>query len=332
MEVYNKNLYQNVLEQNLKQFDNMRIITGYCSSTFVQQVVEEFPIVNIEIYIGMSHEGIVENDHQIYCELMKNKNVKIYYQIEGIPNHMKLYDFSSDSEHKVFIGSANFSNNAFNYQQEILGEINIDTARLFAKQKQHSLACVDDNIGQYITFINRENVENKVDKDDKDIKVGKVLEPGYNNKKNYRKRRMDFLSLSIRRDYTYYNEFDFLIVNPKSIDHYWDTTGVNSSQVNKVPVLKQTSPNMEFKDVFPLNEEFIIYTEDGEKLYAKLGGNFNREIHFFDFDIYMYLKDRIGLVSNRPISYEDLKKYNLSSIFFIRKNKNEYIVLLKNKS
>lgn len=326
MSVIHNNLYNLVIYRNAKRFNKLRIISGYSSSSFLKRVVKDFPELEIELYIGMMLEGISIENHQQYQNIVNNnERVNVYYQVVGIPNHMKLYEFiNTYDEKKIFIGSANFSENGFMNQKEILGEVNSNVDELFSKQSSNSLLCTDKNIEEYITIIQ--------DNDNNYIYKNKIKDRiDYKNKPKLMS-RVDFLRRFRSIKNSYLDEFDFRIVQPKDVDVNWNQTGINSRGMYSNPVLKQTNTSIEFQDLFPVNNEFKIYTDDSFVFTAKLGGNFNREIHFLDINIYQYFKNRINLKENRPISFDDLKNHDSSRAYFTRLNENEYFVEFKNKS
>lgn len=329
---YYNDLYNNVLLKYLNKHNKLKLITGFSSSSFLKRLLEDVPNAELEIYIGMSRDGIPRRDHETYLDIVsKNNSIKIYYQIKGVPNHMKLYSFEStnDGDNIVFIGSANFSENGFLKYQEILGTIDLNISDIFETQRLNSLKCNDLMIEQYIKLVKDENLEGPV-QDDEHVDDNQVYEASNISRKKIISHK-DFLSQFRRIEYRYYREFNFPIVYPKERDSNWYRTGINSWIDNKKPVLKQNTVNIEFENVFPIND-FKIYTDDEMVFTAYIGGRFNREIHFKDINIYKYIIQRLHIDKKGPISYLDLKERNFSHVFFTRLNKREYFVSFKNKS
>lgn len=330
MKVYYNDLYTGIFHENTNRYNNVRIISGYSSNTFLEKVMLDFPKINIELYIGMICEGISEENHNKYQAIMKeNKNIQIYYQVNGVPNHMKLYDFFNDIDHLMFIGSANFSENGFSNQKEIMGQVIFNANELFEEQKNNSLLCIDKDIDKYISLFEDPNKEKKYssrEDDDELIKDKPQIKKG-------RRVTINHFLKRYKKDKSFIgNEFNFFIVHSSIADINWDRSGINNWVLKRESTIKQTTTKVEFKELFPLETEFKIYTDDDYTFTAKIGGDFDREIYFKDVDIYNYFKLRIGLKENRPISYEDLKEYNLSSAFFTRISEREYFVEFKNES
>ena len=81
--------------------------------------------MNINLYIGMSQEGIITENHNKYIQIMnKHDRVNVYYQVIGELTHIKLYSFSKEEVFKNFMGSVNFTENGFIYNNELLCEFN----------------------------------------------------------------------------------------------------------------------------------------------------------------------------------------------------------------
>lgn len=331
MKVYYNDLYTNIFRENTDRYNNIRIITGYSSSTFLEKVMSDFPKLNIELYIGMVFEGISEENHKQYQAIMQaNNNVQIYYQVSSMPNHMKLYEFYNDIDSLIFIGSANFSENGYFNQKEIMGQAIFNANELFEEQKHNSLLCIDKNIDKYINLFEEPNKEITYTFEEDD---DELIKDNPQMKKERKRVTINHFLKRYKKDKSIIGtEFNFIIVHSSVIDINWDRSGINNWVLKREASIKQTTTKVEFKELFPLDSEFKIYTDDDYTFTAKIGGDFDREIYFKDVDIYNYFKLRIGLKEDRPISYEDLKEYNLSSAFFTRISEKEYFVEFKNES
>ncbi|MEB8068153.1 restriction endonuclease PLD domain-containing protein [Mammaliicoccus fleurettii] len=327
MSVYIDNLYGNIISENFKS-DKLKTITGYASAPFLKKVIEEIPDLIIEIYIGMSQQGISINNHKEFCNLMnKHENLKIYYQIKGKNNHMKLYEFSKKSTRKTIIGSANFTENGFFNNQEIMVEAEFDTNDIFKRQKELSLLCTTPNIDKFIDFYNEDsndvNVEGETQRDNNS---------SLSNISTIQKEQeyiSTFKKLKTNPNPHYYRKFKIEIVLNKHQNPTWSEKGINAWINNRQPYL-QSSQKVFFEKYFPNDEIFYIYTDDGIKFKCKLGGKFNSEIHFVNSNIYEYVKRRINLTVNRPISRDDLINYGNTAFNFTRVNETKYLLEFKN--
>ena len=138
----------------------IKVITGYTSGSFLSYFVLLFPNVEMEIYIGMSQQGITSENHQKYLEIVaKNQKVKIYYQYKDVDTHMKLFQVEKEEIVESYIGSANLSYSGLFIQNEIISSVTEDTSRLSEIQKERSILVTDDFSKQFVKDINSEGIE-----------------------------------------------------------------------------------------------------------------------------------------------------------------------------
>lgn len=144
-------LYMKVIKRNAARFDHLRVITGYSSATFVGRVLMDFPNINLTIYIGMSRQGISKEDHSSYCRLVRDGKAEIYYQINDPGTHQKILEFyNNGKDHICYVGSANFSENGFYQQREVMVACKDDLSLLFKTESSMCLSCVDPRVTNYI--------------------------------------------------------------------------------------------------------------------------------------------------------------------------------------
>src|SRR5699024_9049402 len=122
MKVYTEDLYNNVLKSNLNRYSKLKILSGYASSSLLEHIINEYPNLWIELNIGMAREGITKNEHAKFKKLSSNY-VKVYYNTSNKYNHMKIYEFTNTEEKVYYTGSANFSDNGFIENEEILVQV-----------------------------------------------------------------------------------------------------------------------------------------------------------------------------------------------------------------
>lgn len=334
MATYTKSLYQKIFEEYANRFTQLRVISGYGSSKFLKKVIKEFPHLNVQLFLGMTAEGVSFENHNGYLLTCSQRDqTEVFYQITGVSNHMKILEFSNGYDKKIFIGSANFTENGFIYQREIMTEIADNLDFLFAEQMNQSLACTEKNIGDFINFYTEQEKPFEQQKEIEDGTIDNLDELNtvvtdnlaaattildkqniYYNKLILLKKRIDF---------GYYNRFALPIVLPSSSNHRWASTGINAWKEQKKPVLEQPSKLL-FKNIFPEGEEFKIYTDDDLIFYAKLSGKFNRQLELLNGDLYRYILERLELEENQPICYEDLLEKNQTLLYFERINFSEF--------
>ena len=338
LRTYFEHLYENLFVRIANDYTDLKVISGYASSSFLSRVVSDFPHLKIELFIGMTSQGVSKKNHVEYQSLVKKrKNISVFYQIDGIPNHMKILEFSKGESinKKIFIGSANFSENGFFNNKEVMSEINYLPKELFNDQLKISLLCIDENINNYVDIYENEEKEQDLYNSNRDkdliyieketsepIKVTDLLRKRSSNE-NRKMMMHSWDSLKSKTDPQYYNSFEITVVLPKENNVRWASKGINAWVNNRVPVLEQT-PKLLFAKVFPQDEEFKIYSDDGQILNAKLTGNFNGQLEVLNLNLYDYVRKRIGLLEQRPISYDDLVEEGYTTMYFTRINRNEY--------
>lgn len=319
--IYNNELYLNVLKENCKIYDKLSIISGYASASFLERIIEEFPNLKIELFIGMSQEGVLRANHKQYLRIMSiNKNVNIYYQYKAALTHIKAYVFSNSEETKSFAGSANFTENGFIFNNELLCETNESLNELFDDQKKKSKLCNDKSINEYLQIVDkrnlREDIFNDIDSIKKNIKEF--------NKKN-----------NIKSDLKVDNSDVFIklpIVVPLKANKRWDSSGINGEFSNRNPHLIKSNYNnvADMKSFFIQDAELDIIDFKGESIKGKLDGEFNRELHFLNINLYDYFSNIIGLKEKTPITHEHLEYFGYKFFTFKKVDSNKYLLTFTN--
>jgi hypothetical protein len=126
--LYNEVLIKPCMEEGA---DELRIISGYATSAMAFHHLDELRQANIRkisLLLGMCpSDGISSSNHQGFQDIAKNypKQFSCNYICNFPAVHSKIYIWYKDDElHKSFVGSANYTQNAFfNRQREVLAEI-----------------------------------------------------------------------------------------------------------------------------------------------------------------------------------------------------------------
>ena len=345
MATISNSLYEKIIAKEASLSEKLRVISGYGSAPFLKKVVTEYPSLQIELFLGMTQQGISEKSHQMFNDLTERySNISVYYQVSGKYTHMKILEFTSLNHKNTYIGSANFTENGFVEQREIMTSIEDDLATLFIQQHANSMLCCDEAIANKIVlYSDEDNLEQKINGYEQDIKrnnseknenpvhedLGPYVDSSESNgdskdkynsiKEFYRKLPM----LRTRANNQYYKEFDLPIVLPPINNSLWDRRGINAWTEGGTPVLAQT-PKLHFETVFPSNKKFEIVTDDGCSFVAILTGKFNRNLQLINGDIFKYTQKRIGAADNSPISYFDLIKFGFVNFHFVRLSETKY--------
>ncbi|WP_323707118.1 phospholipase D family protein [Mammaliicoccus vitulinus] len=331
---FSDNLYQTIILKNCDSYNKLKIISGYASPTFLEKVLNDVSNVFIELYIGMAQEGISYSSHKKYQELcFKYKKLQVFYQKNGKPTHIKIYQFYGVFSSDTYIGSANFSENGFMNNNELLIQSNEDFSILFNHQFKRSISCTDVDVEKYIKFY-KENLE--------DINASEYSpsEKHYGNEnivEEYTKNNEELdNNISFNNKITNFNKnfgikvtsngTTLPIVTDKNANQLWNKTGINSVLTNKKSHLIKSNMHS-LKEEFQ-SEEFKVIAYDGYIYNAKLGGKFNRELYIENWNFYYEIARIIKLDDGEPISEKKLEYLGFTSFYFEKKEENIYLMTL----
>lgn len=319
--IFIDDLYENIFRKHANEFCELDIITGYASGTFLKRVLDEFKHLNINLFVGMYKEGISRANHKIYTELTRNTSINVFYQVSDKPTHMKIYRFKKDNAKLCFVGSSNFSENGFEYNNEILTIVNGLDEEIFKNQLKNSLLCTSENIEDYI----------KIYEDSSIIEGSLVNEvvATYNfkggNKYNSVSKSMGLLlnKLYTRRNNSFYKKFSFSVVLPKESDVSWYHRGVNDNP----PYIKQNN-QIKFFEVFPNDTTFKIYAPD-QIFECEIGGKYYSNLYFRNVNIREYFVEKTGLNPESLIEADTLEAFRINKWCIERINEIEYVLLFE---
>ncbi|MDR0565020.1 MAG: NgoFVII family restriction endonuclease [Azoarcus sp.] len=130
------NLYEEVLIKPCQEgADSLKIISGYATSTMASAHLEDLHAKHLDaritLLVGMCpSDGLSMSNHHGFQSIV-NSNTDAFkerfrcsYIYQGPPVHSKLYIwYKNRGIYKAFIGSANYTRNAFYQQRESLAEI-----------------------------------------------------------------------------------------------------------------------------------------------------------------------------------------------------------------
>ena len=311
-----ESLYSEVIERNFENYSKLKMISGYASSNFLEYVLNNANKVIIDLYIGMSQEGISFNEHQKFQTLCKsNPHINVFYQYKGKLTHIKLYVFYGIQSSIAYVGSANFTENGFVNNRELLIRSEESFDYLFDSQVQNSIHCNDKDVESYINFFDDEKINN-IEDDEKEVKVESTLQGiirNFNEKHNIR-------DLS--------NGYLLPIVTDNKANKLWYQTGVNGVFYSGRSYLRKAN-NHSLKEFFTI-EEFKIIAYDEKCYNAKLKGNFYRELHIEGWNFYDELFKWLNLNRKVAINHTHLSRLGYTSFYFEKKEDDVYLMTLVN--
>lgn len=329
--LFNNDLYKKIICKEASRFNYLRIISGYGSADFLRRVKRDFPELQIDLFIGMYKEGFSINSHKKFIEIMTEyPDVQVYYQYEGKSTHIKLIEFSDKMQRSTYVGSANFTENGYISNQELMVPIIDYTGSLFEEQKRKSLVADFETIEKFINFY-----EDEVNIETNEVNPGKIKEKEVTEKvdsvdleikKLYQKRKQYIKYIETVRsniNYEYYKKFSIEIVLNEENDRRWKETGINRIFHDRIPSLFETNKNPFFK-IFPEDRIFRIFSDDGNIYQAKLTGMNKKDLILLNGNFYEYVQKKIGINEYKVISRQYLEEFGITKINFERLDESDY--------
>jgi hypothetical protein len=162
------NLYEEVLIKPCQEgADKLKIVSGYASSAMAFHHLEELKKkkynIHISLLLGMCPaDGISYTNHNGFLNTIAHysKQFTCGYICNPPPVHSKLYIwYRSGSLYKAFIGSANYTQNAFSKnQRESLAEIHdANVSDYFSLLEKDSIYCNHNEAIESVRVYNDEN-------------------------------------------------------------------------------------------------------------------------------------------------------------------------------
>jgi hypothetical protein len=163
-----KDLYNEILIKPCEEgADTLKIVSGYASSAMAFHHLDELQKrklnIHLSLLLGMCpSEGIAYTNHSGFMDVILHypKQFSCGYIYKDPSVHSKLYIwYRKDKLYKSFIGSANYTQNAFSRnQRESVAEIYDDNVSdYFSLLQKDSIYCNNQEAVEYIRVYNDEN-------------------------------------------------------------------------------------------------------------------------------------------------------------------------------
>lgn len=315
-------IYKKVLIEPVRNGANkLIIISGYASSAMAFHHLEELKElgVNIEIslLVGMCPtDGISLSNHRGFKNIMNVDYIGSFscsYICKTPAVHSKIYIwFKEDKFYKSFIGSANYSQNAFFLKQrEILTEIN------------------DEKIVDYYHLLEKDSIYCNHSETEEVVKI-------YSNNNYYRKSNKTHNALKedneIIQNNNYLEKRTVSLVTKSG--NIQNRAGLNWGQRkgrNPNQAYIQLSPKIYHSDFFPIKpQHFTVITDDSKTFICTRAqkGNEGQAIQTPHNNSLLgeYFRHRLGIKSGAFITKRKLEEYGRTDIeFFKFDNENYYM-------
>lgn len=317
MGYYINDLFKETLLEPGKVYDEIQIVSGYSSYSFLKEVTDILPDLKITLILGMTPYGISKDNLEGYRKLCKlNSNIDVYIQIEEPVTHIKLYQWYKNSvPMKCFVGSANFSHSGFKNQREILLLSKLNYASIVSDTLRMCVHCssekVEDNIKIYSNEIEYliNDAENSVNSEM--IKESQI---------ELTTDKMCVKTMKqIKRNYVLDDDqtkVDLLFHNKKI------NRGLNKGANSYLDIDK----SIEYFNKYLKRNTIGSLEVNGEKLEITRKGSFSRELVILnsDWNFHRIVCYHIGIDFNESIDYADLDRVGLESFIFTKIGNNRF--------
>jgi len=313
------NLYEEVLIKPCQEGANaLKIISGYASSTMVSEHLEDLYekklTAQINLFVGMCpKDGLSMSDHNGFQSIV-NSNAEAFekrfmcsYVHKTPAIHSKLYVwYKNDGIYKAFIGSANYTRNAFYYQRELLKEIdNTNIENYFQLIEKDSIFCNLPEAEELVCVHNDGNYYRK------HIREEKLIEPS-KNITNIENITVSLLS--------------------KRTGEVQNRGGLNWGQregrePNQAYI--QLPPDVYNSDFFPkAPQQFTVVTDDSKSFICRRAekDEQGQTIHtpLNNSLLGEYFRNRLGLPNGSFVTRQNLEDYGRTDVVFYKFSDEEY--------
>jgi hypothetical protein len=311
-------LYSEVLIKPCQEgADSLTIISGYASATMayshLKDLSEKKLNAKINLLVGMCPtDGISLSNHQGFQSIVnshtkgfKSRFICSYiYRPHAV--HSKLYVwYKHDKIYKAFIGSANYTQNAFYRQRELMAEIKDNDIEKYKQLMiQDSIYCNNLEAEQLIVIQNDANYYRRHIHEDNKIEAAAAP-------------RLKSVKVSLLSQKT--GEV------PKRGGLNWgQRPGRNPNQA-----YLQLPPEVYKSDFFPIAPQwFIVHTDDFKYFFCRRAekDENGQVIHTPENNSLLgeYFRYRLGLASGAFVSRKDLEHYKRTDVVFTKIDEDEF--------
>lgn len=315
------NLREEVLINPVKKgADHLKIITGYATPLMAGWHIQRLndlmlQPVKIDLLVGMTvldglhtsiHNGFIEAVKR-YNELPGYSNLCCSYAYKGIPVHSKIYIWEKSGQVvDVFIGSANYTQTAFNPKKQLeCIERSNDFNRavmIYEQLERNSIFCTSGELEEFVQLNNNLS----------QLALAEEISGG-----NIEKNRVTLSLLSKTGE-----------VGKRSGLNWGQRENREPNQAY-IPLPAEISRT----GFFPVKQpdetkapHFTVITDDSKSLVLRVEQENNKAITTPENNsrIGEYFRNRLGLANGAPVTKEDLLRYGRTDVEFIKLDDEQY--------
>jgi hypothetical protein len=312
-------LYNEVLIRPCQEgADNLIIISGFASATMAYSHLKDLSERNltakIDLFVGMCpSDGVSLSNHRGFQSIatshkkgFKSRFMCSYIYISHAV-HSKLYVwYKQGNIYKTFIGSANYTQNAFYRQRELMAEIKDSNIEKYRQLMiRDSIYCNDSEIERFIVIQNDANYYRRHIHEDNELKNAAATSG------------LKSVTVSLLSKKT--GEV------PKRGGLNWgQRPGRNHNQA-----YLQLPPEIYRSNFFPIAPQwFIVHTDDFKYFFCRRAekDKNGQTIHTPENNSLLgeYFRYRLGLASGALVTRKHLEQYGRSDIVFTKISEDEF--------
>jgi hypothetical protein len=308
-----KDMYNEVLiRPGLEGADSLKIISGYATSVMASDHLEDLHKkhlnINISLLVGMCpSDGISLSNHRGFQSIVESKIIAFKgrfscsYIYKAPSVHSKLYIwYKGNNIYKTFIGSANYTRNAFYNHREILAEIH------------------GSNINEYCQMLEGDSIFCNLSDAESLVCV-------HNDSNYYRRHIHEDKSSSLELKSTEIEHIKVSLLSRRT-GEVQNRGGLNWGQrpgrePNQAYI--QLPPEVYNGDFFPKAPQSFTVVTDDDKIFICRRAEKDEQgqtIHTPQNNSYLgeYFRNRLGLANGSFVTREDLELYGRTDVDFYK--------------
>jgi len=319
------NLYNEILIKPCEEgADELKIISGYATSAMAFHHLEELKSRNFNIRISLllgmcPTDGISFSNHRGFLNIINSdysSQFKCGYIFKTPSVHSKLYIWYKENKlYKSFIGSANYTQNAFSKnQREVVSEIK------------------DNNVTDYFSSLEKDSIYCDNQEAEQSIRI-------YKDKIYYRTHLHEELEGDSLKTISSPNELKkrTILLIDKRTGEVQNTAGLNwghrknNPNRNRNEAYIQLPPDVYKTDFFPAKpQHFTVITDDSKTFICcraqKTVSGTAIETPHNNALLGEYFRNRMGLANGAFVRRKDLDRYGRIDVTFYKfDNENYYM-------
>jgi hypothetical protein len=299
----------------------VEIISGYATSTMALQHLEDMRKnkfnVNVSLLVGMCPtDGLAISNHKGFQDIVASDNYQgkftcsYIYKLPAV--HSKIYIwYKGKSLFKSFIGSANYTHNAFYHQRESLAEIH------------------DTNVSDYYRLLEADSIYCS------ELEVENLIQ--ITNDKNYYRNHLGEDKGAIQFPETEVEHCTVSLLSSRTGEVQntgglnWGHRGEKNPNRNRNEAYIQLPPEVYRTNFFPPKpQHFRVVTDDSKEFICVRAekDDVGQTIHtpLKNSLLGEYFRNRLGLSNGAFVTKADLDHYGRTDVVFYKFDEEEYLM------